>query len=908
MLRHIIIEILSIALLASQTCVLAADAEPSTQSDVSREEAQVKKLRFNFHFQPWPDALRWFAEQAGYSLILDAAPTGTLNYTDGRDYTPAEAMDLLNSVLLTKGYTLVLRDRILIVVNLEDKIPPSLVTRVAVEDLDKRGKYELVSARFQLKGITAEQAQKEVESLLGPQGNVTALPESRQLVVTETGGRLREIRDVLERADKAGDPSQQEIRWFNLTSVSPDEALALLRQIFEIPEGGNSTADGSLHFAADLIGMRLLASGEPRRIEQVAEMIKTIDQPLSGEPLEPGQQASPQIEIYDIAPADSDSVLKVMQTLLAEVPGTRLAVDPKTGYLIALARPADHATIRATVDQMRRDAQTVEVIQLSVLDPQMAVLAVAKLFGGDPAKAPSVDADPINRQLLIRGSAGQIAQIRILLEKMGETPDAKSPVSRGKLRVLPVKGEEAGELIGRIKALWPAVGENEIRVISGRDSQRMGLQRGAIDERTPVPAQRKETPPPASPQPKVDPQPQPGGDMQQQKPVRAKSRPNPQIMLVADEADATGAAESTDGKKPPILIFSGPQGLYVTSEDAQALDQLQDLVDALQGEPTREGSKLTVFYLRNAKAADVAERLNQILAAAPAATAAVASSPAPGGARGAVPAPAGIMGNIGAVGGIGRITPSAPVAITADARLNALLVQAAPADVDTIEDILKILDRGESTEEVPIEPKPRLIPLVHTAASDVAEIVKEVYKDRISGGNNRAASPAEQMMMMFRGRRGGPFQQPGNASNSNQSDAAKLSIGIDERSNSLIVLASEPLFEEVRNLVESLDCASDEDDEVVEVVTLRESNPAAVSAALSSLLGDSLQSGSASGVNRSPSPARSTFTRSNRNNPQNAGGGSNRRANEQDSQRWNRGSFRPGQMPGGGPPMMPRGR
>ena len=58
---------------------------------------------------------------------MDAPPPGTLNYTDNREYTPAEALDLMNGVLLTKGFTLVRRERMLMVVNLEDGIPPNLV-------------------------------------------------------------------------------------------------------------------------------------------------------------------------------------------------------------------------------------------------------------------------------------------------------------------------------------------------------------------------------------------------------------------------------------------------------------------------------------------------------------------------------------------------------------------------------------------------------------------------------------------------------------------------------------------------------------------------------------------------------------------------------------------------------------
>ncbi|MFA9564081.1 MAG: hypothetical protein ACERLM_05175, partial [Acidimicrobiales bacterium] len=35
---------------------------------------------------------------------LDAPPPGTFNYSDTREYAPTEAIDLLNGVLVTKGY------------------------------------------------------------------------------------------------------------------------------------------------------------------------------------------------------------------------------------------------------------------------------------------------------------------------------------------------------------------------------------------------------------------------------------------------------------------------------------------------------------------------------------------------------------------------------------------------------------------------------------------------------------------------------------------------------------------------------------------------------------------------------------------------------------------------------------
>jgi type II secretory pathway component GspD/PulD (secretin) len=164
--------------------------------------ARAKKIRFQFRFMPWKDALEWFAQQAGLSLMADATPTGTLNYSDDREYTPVEALDLLNGVLLTKGYTLVRRERMLMLINLEDGIPPNLVPTVPPDALAAKGEYELVSVLFDLKNLRPEEAAAEIARLLGPQGSAVPLPRARQLLVTETAGRLRAIRSVLTRIEE----------------------------------------------------------------------------------------------------------------------------------------------------------------------------------------------------------------------------------------------------------------------------------------------------------------------------------------------------------------------------------------------------------------------------------------------------------------------------------------------------------------------------------------------------------------------------------------------------------------------------------------------------------------------------------------------------------------------------------
>ncbi|MEM6798995.1 MAG: hypothetical protein AAF589_05725, partial [Planctomycetota bacterium] len=88
------------------------------------------RLSFNFRYQPWQDVLDWLAEQADLSLVLESPPPGTFNYQDSRIYDIGQALDIINSVLQTKGYTLVRKGRMLLLVNLEDGVPPNMVTDV----------------------------------------------------------------------------------------------------------------------------------------------------------------------------------------------------------------------------------------------------------------------------------------------------------------------------------------------------------------------------------------------------------------------------------------------------------------------------------------------------------------------------------------------------------------------------------------------------------------------------------------------------------------------------------------------------------------------------------------------------------------------------------------------------------
>ncbi|MEX2025936.1 MAG: secretin N-terminal domain-containing protein, partial [Pirellulaceae bacterium] len=211
----------------------------------------------------------------------------------------------------------------------------------------------------------------------------------------------------------------------------------------------------------------------------------------------------------------------------------------------------------------------------------------------------------------------------------------------------------------------------------------------------------------------------------------------------ADEAPGpnSGAAEVRIGDGSPIFVAPGPGGVMIASEDQQALDDFETLLKTLASRSGGSGQEFTVFYLKHAKAQTIGPLVSSILSSSAAATLAARGGNLLGdlasgfGGRG--------RGNFGQGNNVTQISTSstsAPPSIISDSRLNALFVQANASDLDSIEQLLKVLDQPESPEDISIVAKPRMIPVRYKSAEQIAAVVKEVYANRILGaGGSRGA-------------------------------------------------------------------------------------------------------------------------------------------------------------------------
>ena len=827
----------------------------------AKKPGEVGKMSFNFRFAPWGDVLKLFAESAGYTLDLNDVPPGTFNYYDQGSYTPTEALDIINGYLLQKGYVIVRRNQFLVVLNIDNGIPPNLVPIVDASELPQRGKNELMSVSFQLEGVDIDQVAKEVQAILGPQGKSVALKTANSIIVTDIGSNLQRVKKLLEGAIANAGPTDLAFRAFELKFIDSNEAEKIVRSQFGLPSSTQnvsasatsssryydyrrrssrdsspppqpSTKDSTTQVTADPRTNRLLVTATPAQLKLAEEIIKSIDVD-EGNMLAPGGN-KPYLRVYSVNSSDPREVTK---TLDAMMPGVVVNEDGRNNKIHIVATPKEHQEIEELIRQLDGEggSQSVSVINLSKLDPLSATTTLRSLFLRDGNDAPTIEADLLGRRLMIRGTPDQVIQVKALLAQLGEdgTGRAQEDADRGPVRTIPLGGRDSREIMQLIDKLWSASSgdENPIRIVVPSEENQI-RERVLGEDENPTrnrgfrnPSRNISTPldrPIKQERSKIDSDQTrflfTASEQQTETETEAKSEPE---KPATDSENKAPEAATDSSKKNPIAVSINGDNLIITSTDQEALDRLEKMIDALtQAIPPK--NQWTVFYLRSADATATAKMLESLFPSSSVSDTASDS----GMFSGISSIGGGLMDATGlSTLGMGPQT----LRIIPEARSNALYVTGPPDKVRSVEQMLKVLDASELPDSLR-DRSPGIIPVEYASATEVANIVKELYKDYMEAprqqNNSRGGNPFAAMM-------GGRGSQ--NSQNA-QPPEAKLAVSVDANANQLLVSANDSLFQEIESLVRELDYSAQMSRKSVRVVTLNNGNSALIQNALTSLL------------------------------------------------------------------------
>ena len=645
-----------------------------------------------------------------------------------------------------------------------------------------------------------------------------------------------------------------------------------------------ATATPKVQLTVDLRTNSLMATASADDLRVIEQAIKAIDVAEGGARGFSRASSTPQLEVYQLENAD---VPVVMDVLSAIIPNLLVREDIKGRRLNIYAAPEDQEQVRNIIKQLDtgKGIESVTVIQLRRHEATAMATSVRALFSGNRADAPSIEPDAVNRKLMIRGTPEQVAQIRKLLAEMGEDSGSSTAESSGgPIRTISPGARSAEELVALIQRLMPEAERSFIRVVPPSaistpsfrspegDPSRGSFRReagpdgapgrdGTTGDVHPAAPTRRSAAPVATPSSALL---ERGGSSEAAEVERLARELDSALQNELsdeeeDETDDTADSASLDkasatlaladtsespaeegeeakadekgkeidfSKEVRITTFGGK--ILIASENQQALDRIEQLLETL-AQSGGSRTKWTVYYLRSADATETASILGSLF---PAGT---VSQTADGGGSSLFGRFGGGLSSISNrlmdASGLGSLGQPTALRIVPEVRSNALFITGAEEQVNQVLEALEVLDAAELPQSLK-DRTPRMITVEHADVDEVAEIVRDVYKEELE-------PPAAQQPQG--GNRGGGFNPlamlMGGANNQNNRKGPQLSIGVDTRTNTLIVSSSEQLFRQIETLVQSLDESALEAKRTVRVVSLKNATPDLVESALTPLLG-----------------------------------------------------------------------
>jgi len=802
-------------------------AEKKTADLVPTAIERDLRFRFSFSGAPWREVLNWLADESGMALHVGDLPAGSFTYSDPSDFTIDGAISRINLFLIPQGYSVVKRGSLLSAISLVDPRSlqqlDALATPTPISELDARSEHEIVKCMLPLGNVIADEAIAELKPLslmIAP----VLLPKSNQLIVTETAGKVKSVLEVLRALDLPNPQTESVVRRFELRHV--DVATVMMVAGSHIGLASGATEGPEISISTDFSGKNLYVTGTPDKVDRLESFIKILD--VTDEAVK--SIADLKLRSYPITGDNLQDVYNVLQTIL-EGSSLRLSMQPSTKSIVAYADDAVHQVIENTIKEMQAPAIDFAVIDLNSLDPYFVVNLIGEMFktaesassGRDRRDSeevlppgPKVDADPGNRRLFVRGTTAQIDQIRQMVANL----DTHKVVGDA-VRVLPLRGQQRQQMLETAERIWQ--GDNRVLILPSADlvGDRIGpIERVIHSDPTtdrPVSAPIKSA---SGIQDRFE-----AGSL----PTAKSSQDSDQALVWVTSQGADIECETT---VTPIQSIQDsairgqliPEGIMIQSNDLDALDRFQDQLLEVAELARKTPSPPVIYYLKYVNAEDAVKMLADLL----------------DGGQSLAPPTGGTLINGGSTGfsigsymgsltsnkeGVTTVT-AGTATIVSDARLNRLIVQGTTEDIAVIDEYMKIVDKGSSITNIETFGRSHVIELTHTKATEVAEMVKQAFSNRIGvspqANQQQQGGRPENREVDSRNtaeRAEGDNRPRDVAEKPTRGRLPDMTVAAHEPSNCLVITAPEALFAEVEALVKSIDLMSEQ---VVEVITAKD--------------------------------------------------------------------------------------
>ncbi|MGB8355214.1 MAG: secretin N-terminal domain-containing protein [Chthoniobacteraceae bacterium] len=232
--------------------VNAAPAVPPVPAKGS-SPASKNEIRMNFQNASLTDVLNYLSEAAGFVIIQNVPVTGTVNIVSKQPVSAEEAVDLLNAVLIDKGYIAIRNGRILKIVSSQNAQKNDLPVEVGSDPENIPRKDGMVTQILPIRYMEAGKLVENLSPLLSSNATISANESSNAIILTDTQTNIHRIAQIIHSLDTSIS-SISTIRVFPLRYADAKDFANVITQLFSPDAGTSRTGQNNQNPAAAFFG------------------------------------------------------------------------------------------------------------------------------------------------------------------------------------------------------------------------------------------------------------------------------------------------------------------------------------------------------------------------------------------------------------------------------------------------------------------------------------------------------------------------------------------------------------------------------------------------------------------------------------------------------------------------------
>jgi general secretion pathway protein D len=189
------------------------------------------EILLNFQNASLADVLNYLSEAAGFVIVQEAPVAGTVNIVSKQPLTAEDAVDLVNSVLIEKGYTAIRNGRILKIVarNGAQKQDLPVMTGSDPEQIPR--KDGMVTQILPVRYVEAAKLVENLRPLLSPDATLSANEASNAILLADTQTNVHRIAQIIRALDSSVS-SISTIHVYTLQYADSKSLASVITQLF----------------------------------------------------------------------------------------------------------------------------------------------------------------------------------------------------------------------------------------------------------------------------------------------------------------------------------------------------------------------------------------------------------------------------------------------------------------------------------------------------------------------------------------------------------------------------------------------------------------------------------------------------------------------------------------------------